>query len=118
MKGTMYSTTMNSAPRNNQQCYNKRNGTAVSIGLQTMYSHQQHTSRYSMLPHSRPHMTMVKEHPLCLKINVLNAYGIICDIFKSRNTSEENHPFSSGGGDAMLDAGWCKRLDLRKELLD
>jgi hypothetical protein len=36
---------------------------SFSIGLQTMYAHQQHHARYSMLAHSRLHIPTVRKYP-------------------------------------------------------
>jgi len=97
---------------------NKRNESAISIGLQTMYSHQQHTSRYTMLPHSRPHMTTVKNHSLAVRKNLLDAYKFICDYLNSVHAWQNEHPFNSYNGTVMFDESWYTRLNLRQELLN
>lgn len=119
MEGVFYSANMNKVNCNNQTCSTKRNGTSsVSIGLQTMYSHQQHTSRYCMLPQSMPHLTTVKNHPLWLRHNILIAYEIICNVLESSEIWEDSHPFSSREGTILFDEGWFKRMDMRKDILN
>jgi hypothetical protein len=95
-----------------------RNGKSLSIGLQTMYSHQQHTSRYSMLPHSRPHMTTVKDHPLPLRKSLLNAYQFICYMLESTDKWNDRHPFDCSDATIKLDDSWYTRLNLRQELVN
>jgi hypothetical protein len=97
---------------------NKRNETSLIMGLQTMYLHQQHTSRYSMLAHSRPHMTTIKEHPISLQQKILKAYIIICKVLESSDPWENQHPFCSINGTAQFDESWYNRINLRKELQD
>jgi hypothetical protein len=118
MEGLIHTPKSNSDDRNSPSNNKRTNGTYISIGLQTMYSHQQHTSRYSMLAHSRPHMTTVKDHPLCLRSNILNAYEIISDVLESTNVWKDQHPFSSKESTVMMDEAWFQRLDLRQELKD
>jgi hypothetical protein len=97
---------------------NKRNETSLSMGLQTMYSHQQHTSRYSMLAHSRPHMTTIKEYPISLRQQILKAYLTICKVLASSDSWKNQHPFCSNNGTAQFNELWYNRMNLRKELQD
>jgi len=52
----------------------KRSCQSISIGLQTIYSYQQYEARYSMLPHSKPHVVKVKSYPPRLCENILSIY--------------------------------------------
>ena len=52
----------------------KRSMNSISIGLQTMYSHEQHLARYSILSHSKPHIPTVKQHQLCVRKTLLASY--------------------------------------------
>jgi hypothetical protein len=52
----------------------KRTKKSISIGLQTMYSHQQHKSRYCMLPHSTPFVPTVKKYDINLLLSITDAY--------------------------------------------
>lgn len=70
----------------------KRTAKAISIGMQTMYSHQQHKSRYCMLPHSAPFVPTVKKHNIQLMRNILAAYQ-----FSSSVTSSSFHHMIHGG---------------------
>jgi hypothetical protein len=62
---------------------------SLSIGLQTMYSHHQHLARYSMLPHSQPHVPTVKSHPKLIKDNIMLVYKFVTD--RLHNTMEGNY---------------------------
>jgi hypothetical protein len=73
----------------------KRSSKSISIGLQTMYSHQQHASRYCMLPHSFPSVPTVKNHQIVLRKNILEVYSFSSKVLSSHfKVNEETHPFS------------------------
>lgn len=66
---------------------------SLSIGLQTMYSHQQHLARYCMLPHSKPHVTTVRDHPTVVRDTVLSVYNFATETIQNYNSSNTGHPF-------------------------
>jgi hypothetical protein len=68
----------------------KRSNYSMSIGLQTMYSHQQHLARYSMLPHSKPHVLSVKSYPTILTNTILSVYQITK---KAMESASIKHPY-------------------------
>jgi hypothetical protein len=92
----------------------KRSQYSTSIGLQTMYSHQQHLARYSMLPHSKPHVLSGKDLPDKLTNSILSIYQKTNNMIRN---SGMRHPFIIDGKveRAVINS---HRYRLRKGLLD
>lgn len=97
----------------------KRSMNSISIGLQTMYSHQQHIARYSMLPHSRPHVPTVKKHHVCLREALLVGYKSILSLLsKNRFCDRFDIPFSINNNNEHYSKTYIsERHNLRNELL-
>ena len=99
----------------------KRSEKSISIGLQTMYSHQQHTSRYCMLPHSYPFVPTVKKRPTELSRHILDAYLFSSEVISSSFTNlmiPGRHPLSLEATKEISDEEKCIRLGLRSNLFD
>jgi hypothetical protein len=73
---------------------NKRSSDSISIGLQTIYSHQQHVFRYCMLPHSKPHVPTVKQYPVIVRDAILDGYMFACKVMEKINKDENKNPFA------------------------
>lgn len=71
----------------------KRSKFSTSIGLQTMYSHGHHLARYCMLSHSKPHVTIVKEHPHVLTDAILKLYKYVNREIDGLFETNVTHPF-------------------------
>jgi hypothetical protein len=71
----------------------KRSMKSIMIGLQTMYSHQQHLSRYCMLPHSQPHVLNIKQHSAYVRKAIMDSFQLACDTITE--ASHFKQPFSS-----------------------
>jgi hypothetical protein len=96
----------------------KRSNHSFSIGLQTMYAHQQHCARYCMLPYSRPHVTDVKKYPKSLGESILHAYGYVESILSRVNNINKQHPFDLEQLPTRENAAEVvERLNLRNDLL-
>jgi hypothetical protein len=64
----------------------KRSNFSTSVGLQTMYSHEQHRARCSMLPHSKPHaLTVRNKYPPILIKSIMRVYKYILSILDKGN---------------------------------
>jgi hypothetical protein len=101
-----------------QHTYSKRSSNSVSIGLQTMYSHEQHSARYCMLPHSKPHIPTVKRHPLHLRRLLLSGYKTIHSLLQHDDEyKREHHPFYNGNKSAHEKSFLSSRNSLRCDLL-
>jgi hypothetical protein len=92
-----------------------RSNHSVSIGLQTMYSHQQHEARFSMLPHSKPHVTTVKQYPTTLISSIQIAYSYISNLL-DKHSMNDNHPFEISHDTSENGIETSVRLQLRDEL--
>jgi hypothetical protein len=69
----------------------KRSYYSTSIGLQTMYSHQQHLARYLMLPHhSKPHVLSGKDLPKELIKSIVSVYQKTNNLIRKTGM---RHPF-------------------------
>ena len=66
---------------------------SLSIGLQTMYSHQQHLARYCMLPHSKPHIPTVKKQPDFLTDTMMLVYKFVTERLGAPSKNGSGHPF-------------------------
>jgi hypothetical protein len=96
----------------------KRSNHSFSIGLQTMYAHQQHCARYCMLPHSRPHVTNAKKYPKSLGDSILHAYGYVESILSRVNNINKQHLFKFEQLPTRENAAEVvERLKLRNDLL-
>jgi hypothetical protein len=89
---------------------------SLSIGLQTMYSHQQHLARYCMLPHSRPHIPTVKKHPNFITDTVMLVYKFVTERLCEASQNASGNPFQIIDGN--LSDNYVKhRKMLRADLL-
>ena len=92
----------------------KRSQYSTSIGLQTMYSHQQHLARYSMLPHSKPHVLSGRALPNVFTKSIINIYQKTNNFIRNAGI---RHPFIID--DAVEhDVGNSHRYRVRKDLLE
>lgn len=97
---------------------NTRSSNSTSIGLQTMYSHQQHQFRYCMLPHSKPHVPTVKQHSAVLRKSILDGYMFACDIIL-KSVGTRLCPFDTECDNQTMPSGKKKaRLSLRTSLYE
>jgi hypothetical protein len=104
-------------PKSGRCAKTKRSMYSLSVGLQTMYSHQQHLARYCMLPHSKPHMTTVKKHPKIVMETIVSVYNFANDIIMSElNNCVTNHPFFVYDQNNSRDTNDTYRKILRKDL--
>lgn len=88
----------------------KRSQYSSSIGLQTMYSHQQHLARYSMLPHSKPHVVSGRLFPALFTKSIISLYHKTNDLILRAGM---NHPFVVD--DAVIGNG--HRCSVRRDLI-
>jgi hypothetical protein len=96
----------------------KRSNHSFSVGLQTMYAHQQHCARFCMLPHSRPHVPYVKIFPSILSESILTAYDHIARILNRDHNINNQHPFELEGPAKENQDGYVsERLKLRGSLI-
>ena len=99
--------------RDGNKCNSKRSMNFISIGLQTMYSHQQHIARYCMLPHSKPHVPTVKKHELCIRKTIIAGYRNILNLI----AADYNHPLQINSHDEIgVQGNASERLTLREDL--
>jgi len=93
----------------------KRSDHSISIGQQTIYSHQQHIARYCMLPHSKPHIPTVKHRPKCIRLAMLAGYKYCLEMLANcSHNMELHHPFLV---DNRNDDDMTERISLRSEIL-
>jgi len=90
-----------------------RSSDSISIGLQTMYSHQQHLSRYCMLPHSMPHVPMVKQYNHTLRKTIIECYLFACEVLATTSRFRDKHPFLI---DTIMSGNKLSRKTLRNDL--
>ena len=93
----------------------KRSQFSLSIGLQTMYSHQQHLARFCMLPHSKPHVPTVKNHPKFLKDTMILVYKYVTERLFDHSMNDSGNPFEMMNGD-WSDNNMKHRQMLRADL--
>jgi len=94
----------------------KRSNHSIAIGLQTMYAFQQHSARYSMLPHSMPHVPNVKKLPQSIIRSILTVYSHTMKLLDNIYTSS-SHPFAMKGPDVLNQAEMEERHKLRKDFI-
>jgi hypothetical protein len=70
----------------------KRSDFSCSIGLQTMYVHEQDRACYCMLPHSKPHVPSVCKYPSILIDSMLTTYECITQLIK-KDVIDDHDPF-------------------------
>lgn len=96
----------------------KRSNFSCSIGLQTMYSHEQHRARYSMLPHSKPHIPTVREYPSVLVNSILNSYNLVIELIQKEITDRDSYPFYLSESTKSNEMEGRQRLSLRADLVN
>jgi hypothetical protein len=85
-----YETTVKASQNSATKCSKH----SMSIGQQTIYSHQQHTARYCMLPRSKPHIPTVKHRPKCIRLAMLTGYKYSLQLLANCSDNLElDHPF-------------------------
>jgi hypothetical protein len=105
-----------SAPTHNFASSGKRSNHSFLMGLQTMYAHQQHTSQYSMLPHSSPHVPSVKKIPNAIFESIMNVYDCVQNLLKEK-LDYKTHPFDSQEADIVSKKEVLATHNLRNDLL-
>jgi hypothetical protein len=99
----------------------KRSRQSISIGLQTIYSYQQYEARYSMLPHSKPHVVKVKSYPPRLCENILSIYESLQRTIQKRKVDLKPESCSnSNANDVVSDDNKKKEFiqrSLRNDML-
>jgi hypothetical protein len=79
---------------------------------------KQHCAKYCMLPHSKPHIPTVKQHPLHLHKLLLSGYKIFDSLLQCDDEfKRENHPFYNGNNSAYDNLLLSSRNSLCNELL-
>lgn len=98
----------------------RRSDASISIGMQTIYAHQQHKSRYCMLPHSAPFVPTVKTHDGQLLERILAAHHLTSKvIFRYfRKQSQGFNPFSLEDLREIPEAERNIHLQKRSEVFD
>jgi hypothetical protein len=89
----------------------KRSQYSSSIGLQTMYSHQQHLARYSMLPHSKPHVVSGRVFPDLFTKSIISIYQKTNNLIRHAGM---RHPFIID--ESVIGNG--HRYSVRRDLLE
>jgi hypothetical protein len=93
----------------------KRSHHSSSMGLQTMYAHQHHIARYSMLSHSFPHVPCVKNLPKKVLESVVNVYNHVVKVLDDR-FDKDRHPFQIRDSAGATKVDIAERLKLRDAL--
>jgi len=94
----------------------KRSNHSFSIGLQTMYAHQQHSARYSMLPQSMPHVPNVKKHPKTLIESILTVYFHVLKLLEEVLPCT-GHPFVMNESEVCNKYEIVERHNLRNDFI-
>ena len=97
-----------------QSSSGKRSKCSTSIGLQTMYSHEQHKARCSCLPHSKPHALTVRKYPPILIKSIIKMYKSIVAVLEKEKVS---NPFHIDDKNASNAGEIRERLLLRGDLI-
>lgn len=106
----------NSSSKKTSTC--KRTDKSISIGLQTIYSHEQHKSRYCMLPHSTPFVPSAKKRDALLLQKIREAYLFSSKVVRDfhKRMKVQGHPFSIEGRGDMTHEERNIRTRLRCQL--
>jgi len=95
----------------------KRCNHSFSMGLQTMYAHQQHSARYSMLSHSMPHVPDVKNVPQILMQSILSVYLYVLKVLDDR-LDHKLHPLRINETNLTTEVEVMERLKLRNDFIN
>jgi hypothetical protein len=84
---------------------------ALCIGLQTIYLHQQHLSRFCMLPRSNPHVATVKNHPKFLSDTMILVYKYATESLCNHSMNASGYPCQ------MMEGSWSDTYMKHRRML-